>query len=566
MKIQSVDRDMAEILSSYFYRIPSFQRPYSWDTEEVDEFWTDVVVEGGNNYFIGSMVVFTYPDKLYGVVDGQQRLTTITIILCALRNSFRDEGFGNLAEALQQYIERTDVNANLQYILQTETSYPYFQEYIQKSTPPQLKLQPGEEERKLDASFKRISTYIKKSISELKANLTLEESERKELIRKDLIGIRDKILNLKVIFIDLDSEEEAFIAFETLNTRGKDLEIADLVKSYIFRFLKPSNINIDIAKEKWYEIVSNIESSDQKMNDFLHDYWVAQNAYVPPKKLYKSIKSDVNQDNADDFLDRLLEVSTIYRTLYDQSSRKWGNHELDIKRSLESLKAFRVRQHLPILIAIMLEYENKNLKKRKVAAILRKLENFHFIFTAVVSERANKARKEFYAKYARDLAAAQDGNKRNEIIREFEKELKSKLPSFEDFELNFLKIQYTSEYTKQKALVQYILAEIDRVNEKETGIILDYSQMTIEHLSPENPPECDPLINVGQVGNLILAESKFNSNQLANKNFAEKKELLSSSRIHLDEIILESTDWDESEIEKRTKYLAELAYNTIWKL
>ncbi|MFZ0745905.1 MAG: DUF262 domain-containing protein, partial [Terracidiphilus sp.] len=82
-----------------FYRIPRFQRPYSWDRTNIEDFWKDAVVENEDQYFIGNCVV--YDDKTaMGVVDGQQRLTTITLLLCALRNAFEIEGFPNLAKGI----------------------------------------------------------------------------------------------------------------------------------------------------------------------------------------------------------------------------------------------------------------------------------------------------------------------------------------------------------------------------------------------------------------------------------------------------------------------------------
>ena len=125
MKISSVDRSIEDILKSSFYKIPRFQRPYSWERENVEDFWNDVFVNSGPDYFIGSMVVFKPKgsDTAF-VVDGQQRLTTITMLLAAIRNSFKENGFADLAAGIQSLIERRDINNQDQYSLQTETSYP----------------------------------------------------------------------------------------------------------------------------------------------------------------------------------------------------------------------------------------------------------------------------------------------------------------------------------------------------------------------------------------------------------------------------------------------------------
>lgn len=90
MKIRSIDKNIADILNSGFYQIPRFQRPYSWERENIEDFWTDVFVNSGPDYFIGSMVVYKPENSdIAFVVDGQQRLTTITMLLAALRNAFK---------------------------------------------------------------------------------------------------------------------------------------------------------------------------------------------------------------------------------------------------------------------------------------------------------------------------------------------------------------------------------------------------------------------------------------------------------------------------------------------
>jgi uncharacterized protein with ParB-like and HNH nuclease domain len=97
MKIRSIDKDIRDVLESGFYRIPRFQRPYSWDRENIEDFWNDVVINSDADYFIGSMVVFKPPQAdTASVVDGQQRLTTITMILAALRNALTANGLADL--------------------------------------------------------------------------------------------------------------------------------------------------------------------------------------------------------------------------------------------------------------------------------------------------------------------------------------------------------------------------------------------------------------------------------------------------------------------------------------
>jgi hypothetical protein len=127
-KIESQDQEIRELLSSGYCRIPRFQRPYSWTADNIQEFWEDVVRDNPTNYFIGSMVVYQDGKQKYGVVDGQQRLTTIVIYLAVLRNKLGGLGFEDLAAGIQNLNERKNIDNKVEFILSSETSYPYFQD------------------------------------------------------------------------------------------------------------------------------------------------------------------------------------------------------------------------------------------------------------------------------------------------------------------------------------------------------------------------------------------------------------------------------------------------------
>ena len=127
MKIEANDKEVQDIFALGYFKIPRFQRPYSWTDEEVKDFWDDVVIRDYEHYFIGSMVVYQTEKPYYGIVDGQQRLTTITLMLAAIRNAFLDYGDENLAKGVHQYIEKANIDNIPEYVLNSETSFPYLQ-------------------------------------------------------------------------------------------------------------------------------------------------------------------------------------------------------------------------------------------------------------------------------------------------------------------------------------------------------------------------------------------------------------------------------------------------------
>ncbi len=556
---------MSSLLKEGFYRIPRFQRPYSWDRENIEDFWNDIVVNSDGDYFIGAMVVYrpSGSDTSF-VVDGQQRLTTIVMILAAIRNGFRDAKLTDLAFGVQSMIERKDINNQSQYTLQTESSYPYFQEHIQSQEKPQADADPGDEEAALKDTFSWLCGNIKTTIESIQGDKTMTQAAAEKAVREKLSKIRDKILAIKVIYIDLDNEDDAYLIFETINTRGKDLSPADLIKSYLTKLLKPVNKHVDIAKDSWTKMVSTIEGSQANftVTTFLHHYWLARYEYVTAKNLYKDIKRKVNRENAKEFLDTLVSDAAVYRGIQEPSFKVWGKSEWKIRESLEALNLFRLQQPLPMLLAIMHCYEHTKLKQGQVEDILNAIESFHFVFTAVTSQRSSGGISMMYALHARDLLRAKDNSEKTAVLLALKKKLKDKLPEYAEFEPAFLKLAYSKSFTKQKKIVQYVLTWLDR-NEG-SGVSLDYTQMTIEHLSSQSGSLSSELI--ANIGNLLLCEKEFNSKVLAAKTFAEKKAALTKSKVSFDAAVKNASAWGQKEIESRAKEMANTAYFQIWKI
>src|SRR6266496_1273530 len=155
MQIKPVDRTISQLLESGFYKIPRFQRPYSWDKENVDDLWSDAIANEDPDYFIGSFVLFKEKEhgNVYMVVDGQQRLTTLTLLLASVRNALDKLQLPNLAAGIQKLIEREDINNERRFVLQTETSYPFLQEHIQKHGAPEAKKPASGEQEALELAF-----------------------------------------------------------------------------------------------------------------------------------------------------------------------------------------------------------------------------------------------------------------------------------------------------------------------------------------------------------------------------------------------------------------------------
>ena len=181
--------------------------------------------------------------------------------------------------------------------------------------------------------------------------------------------------------------------------------------------------------------------------------------------------------------------------------------------------------------------------------MLGAIENFHFIFTAITSQRSSGGISFMYALHARTLLASSDANPRGKVLGDLKNKLRGILPAYAEFESNFLELQFSRSFTKQKKLIQYVLSKVDRVISG-SGVVLDYSQMTIEHLAPQSPGAGSGLGEsvIGSIGNLLLVEKGFNSNELANKNFPVKKAILQKSKVFLDPVIVGASVWTKDEI------------------
>jgi uncharacterized protein with ParB-like and HNH nuclease domain len=568
MKITCLDKQVGQFLKESFYRIPRFQRPYSWDRTNIEEFWNDAVVENEAQYFIGNFVV--YDDKTaLGVVDGQQRLTTITLLLCALRNAFQQEGFPNLAKGIHGLIERTDISDQLFYVLQTETSYPYFQEHIQKfGGKPEVVADAGPEEQLLKHAFEYFQSNMDVVVSNIKSLPNLPDAKKKAKIQEELSNIRDKLLSLKLIFTALDNDDDAYIIFETLNTRGKDLTLSDLVKSHLARLLKPTNSGVDLAKDKWNKIQSIFEASQADLNvsTFIHHYWLSRYEYITEKNLYKALRKRIKKDEAGSFLDDLVKESVIYRYINEPSFKAWNKDEYEIRDSLSAMNLFRIKQQLPLVLSVMRHYEDEALKTKHVRSILAAIENFHFVFTAIVSQRSSGGISFMYALVARELYQAGNLEAKVKCLQEFmKKKLAVKRPQYAEFEPSFMELKYSSQVTKQRNLVRYILTKVYQKNS--TGLPIDPQQATMEHLIPENPANNPGLSHeqVASIGNLILVDQTLN-NRLANKTFPEKVEILKGAHVWVDPVILNAKNWGAAEIETRARLLAQESYKNVWPL
>ena len=170
-----------------------------------------------------------------------------------------------------------------------------------------------------------------------------------------------------------------------------------------------------------------------------------------------------------------------------------------------------------------------------------------------------------YAALGRRLSEAGDTQAAVEVIRDLKEKLRERIPSWEEVKALFPEIIYTENFTKQRSLMKYILTGLAKA--ATSAVSVDYDSMTIEHLVPQSMIGIDSWTDtiVGQAGNLILVTENLNS-KLKDKPFKEKKKILLSHNFDLPIDILNAADWTPENIIKRTIDMAELAYQSVWKI
>lgn len=565
MKIESEDIDIQNFLVGSYFQIPRFQRPFSWEAEHVQEFWDDLIENQKEDYFIGSMVLFKKGKQDYGVVDGQQRLTTITLLLCALRNAFSAVGDEDLARGLHRLIERKNIDNVDSFVLLTESSFPYLQDTIQSFGESQLNIPPTPEEINLSKAFKLLTLQVSRLVESVEIDPLVPEDHKNEAKITKLKSIRDSLLSLKLIQVILDNEDDAYIIFETLNTRGKDLALSDLAKNHFTKLIK-KKASVDVVKEKWTEFMETFEQSEADIspNVFITHYWASRYEAVTQKKVYSRLKKTVKRTNAKTYLDSLLTDVKLYRSIYEPTLG-WTKNEKKIQDSLSALQIFRLSQQTPATLSLVRAYREKKIKVKKVSEALEAIENFHFVFSAVTSSRSSGGISAMYSSFARKVFESDSSQSASDAIAELKQKLRDRRPSYSEFLVGFEEILFTNSLTKQRNLVRYILQKIGR--SRGYGYPVDWADLTIEHIYPQEKIDRAEWTSevVGQLGNLIFVSEELNG-KLSTKAFSAKQKILVASDESFPDYIQLQSKWSPDEVTSHTELLAEEAYGVIWKI
>lgn len=564
MKIESSDTNVERLFTSDFLIIPRFQRPYSWDDENLEDFWNDVVKAEGEDYFIGSMVLYGAGRQQYGVVDGQQRLTTITILLCVIRNVFQELGSENLAKGLHALIERGDRDSVNRYVVMTETSYPFFAEEIQKFEEKDFETEPQREEKRLQASYNFFEKKVRGILVAVEADSAVLKDDKLEAKIRRLKELRDSVLFLSLIRIELDNEDDAYLIFETLNTRGKDLALSDLLKNHFLKIIKGKG-SVDSAKELWAKIMSTINGSEVDLDPdtFFTHSWSSKFEATTQQKAYKRMKSAIKATTAKEQLKGFVVDAEHYVSIFNPD-QGWKKDQVEIIDSLKAMRIFKISQHTPGVLSLVRANKSGLIGDKTLKRALKAIEDFHFLFTAVTSSRSSGGISAMYSSFGRKIFEAKDANEAGVVINDLIEKLDERKPSMSEFLAGFEQISYTKTNTKQSSLVRYTLQKL--ANNQKLAFSDDAANLTIEHIFPQAKMDTDWNADiVGSFGNLILLTKRDNG-ELQDNNFEEKIKVLKTLNGSVPQDVLDAPDWTKERVQDRTNNLAEIAYLKVWNV
>lgn len=596
IKIESKSLTLQQCFTQNLYEIPDFQRPYSWGAQQLEDFWGDVIMAQGDLFFGSTVTWVSDTDELfrstYSLIDGQQRLTTATIALSVIRDLLAEASEQSQKEderkeacqqkdATQEYlVAENKAEARIHPVISRpeKNFYPLIQN-------PEGVSAAGEWDERTNA-IKEAQKFFINRFSD-----TLENLYAVDRI-KALRTWRNNIVRARVIQVELVSEEDGFLVFETLNTRGMELRLTDLVKNRLIRLISRDPADRETVTDRWEAIVQSVVGSEdgQSLDRFIWQSWNSRRKSVKEADLYKAIVRRLNNDPNEHrrYLDELEEDSRIFGRLNsedvvkDKEKSNEGRNPFAVGEFVDSVRAlavFGIDVSNSAVLAVAREYvKDDKVTRKHLIDVVESIEKFHFQFSALASSGSSGGTRERYNALAVKITGASSKGEVTEAVNEFRAKLVRSLPDSSRTKKLFRELFYAPNVTlkrgdKQKAkksFIAYVLAEFS----KNSGAMprgIDPNVWSIEHLRPQTQARSqtsnDPAFSIG---NLMLLDTSLNGH-LQDGQWNAKFGELSRRGIPLDD---ELQQWaidkpetpTDKDIRDRAEYLANRAIDEIWAI
>lgn len=549
--LKTEDETIKEILGNgRIYEIPKFQRDYSWEEEHWQHLWEDIenIIERREKYhYMGYLVIQPESESnpKAKIVDGQQRLTTFSLLILSLIKRLNELGDqqDRIDEIFRNYIGSKDLKylrVQNKLTLNRNNNHHYRWAVEGKSIPPRgVKGTVRLMSKAIDFFDKKFSKYDSGS----------QLGEIVETISK----------NLLFTSIYIGDEVNAYKVFETLNARGVQLSSGDLLKNYILSIIDSDNQTpeevLDEFDEQWTTIGHNIGKNNY--SQFFLNEFNSRNKLVRKQDLFRHLKSSITSPmGAKQYLDDLERKSLVYAALLSTDVEFWKDNpdNPQIKQGIRFLELFNIRQPISLLLCVHEAFPTD----------FAKVLNWIKVFSIRYNIIGRKHTGEQEALY-NDINVGITNGKitRVEQIRE---QILKLYPSDEEFKQAFMDKSMPTEQSNKKA--RYLLA---RLEEQLSGSSINEEILTVEHVLNHKPNDQWKdsfgdnwnMFNT-RIGNFGLVTKEENE-KLGHKQFEFKKPILQESLHQINKNIADYDEWNSNAVESRQSQLAEVAVQ-LWAL
>jgi len=539
--------------------IPVYQRNYDWKITHCKQLLKDIYEVSQNSnlksHFIGS-IVFTHegayssaqnkPKQLI-IIDGQQRLTTITLLILALSRKAEEANKKELANELME-----------DYIINKRFEEEKIKLRPIKKDALSFKSLINNEDYILDLEYSRII----ENFNYFKAEIQISDIE-------NLIAGLDKL-----VFVEISLErgkDDPQRIFESLNSTGLDLSEADLIRNYILMDISPE-LQQKIYEKYWRQIESmtlNHNSKQNSLSDFIRDYLTMKYRSIPNKnKVFESFKQKYKFSNVEQLEEVLVELKN-FSILYNKIINPDEEPNKDITKHLKFLNKIEINVSYPFLLEVYNDFVKEVIQEKDFIMVLEIIQSFVWrrILTGLPPNALNKIFMRLY----------EDIDKKNYInsleLSLVKKNGQQRFPNDEEI---VAELRVKDAYNMQSKNKTYYLQRLENYENKEPVLIEGNENITIEHILPQKPSlewkrELGENLNELQqkylhnIANLTLSG---NNGELGNKSFVEKRDLpekgYRDSKLSLNRYLSKIDKWTEKEILERLDIITKKTLQ-IWK-
>jgi len=543
-KIKFDDDGIGHYIKDNFLKVPVYQRAFAWGISNIQDLFEDIKDSYPEDYFIGTIVVNKKGDYLE-IVDGQQRIATISLFFVAVRNLLLRNERGENAKALENdFLLKTSYRGDLkQKIKLNNVDNNFYVEKILNNRNIEL---DKESHKRILKSYE----FIERFVDNWFKNGGIEDIY-------NLVDFIEK--KLRVIIVTVSDEVNAFTVFETLNDRGLALSQTDLIKNYLFN---KADDRLGEAQDKWLRVTGAIEAAENEdeILQYIRYYWSSKNGLTREKQLFKNIKDKIRDKNQAITLLTNLDVNTqLYLAILNPNHLHWKDYSPNCVEYISALRELKLTQNRPLLLAILERFERREVEKILKLIVSWSVRN---LITGAIGTGTLEKEVSNQAKLINE------GKIKNTL--RLKKSIENIVPTDEQFKRSFEIASVSKNY-----IARYYLAEIEKSyrGTSELGPIQNPEKVNLEHILPVNPSNLDdwPGFNeeihktyYKRIGNLTLLDKKMNSKE-GNSNFNVKREVYKDSEVFITGSLKERKQWTTKEIDKRQKEFAGKAIK-IWSL